>query len=154
MDAQNFSQLFKIIYDKFIAVAKIHGFKESNIGFSEFLGHEHDGRVRAWKGGQWPNAQDCLLIADKLDFDLKWIITGKEELLRQDQPEGKPVQDGETAHLLQPIAALERENDLLRKLLAEKDKRLALYERLLPEASPSFPDVTAPVALGMGAAKE
>jgi transcriptional regulator with XRE-family HTH domain len=50
--------------------------------------------------------------------------------------------------------ALKEKNALLNELLNEKNKRLALYERLLPDGAPSLADVAVPAALGMNGVKE
>jgi hypothetical protein len=131
VNAHNFSKLFEIIYDKFISIAELHDFPQSNIGLSKFLGHEHDGRVRAWKGGQWPNAHDCWIIHKKLDIPLQFILTGqyKEETLRQNTPESAPDQKRETEEFLrQRIADLENTLAAMQKTISTQDDMLNMYK--------------------------
>lgn len=91
---RNFSHLFDIIYDKFIELCKNSGTPSGTLTFGKFLGHGHDGRVRAWKKGQWPSAEDCWTIEKKLGFNLRWLITG----------EGEPFEKAEPPQSISPLS--------------------------------------------------
>ncbi|MDR1359632.1 MAG: hypothetical protein LBJ82_01510, partial [Deltaproteobacteria bacterium] len=135
MNSKTFSQLFDIVYDKFIEMAGSQGFPKSNLGFSKFLGHEHDGRVRAWKGGQWPNAQDCWLIHKKLDMPLPLILTGQNE---DETPRGSSPQPEREQELNMEIMELLRENRELR-LRIDKLRREAGNGLIAPGGPGSAP---------------
>jgi hypothetical protein len=87
----NFIQLYEIIYNKFISISAETKWIASNIGFSKFLGHSHNGKVQAWSKGQWPNAYDCWVIHQKLGFRLEWLLTGEGEMFHsEDQQPDAP----------------------------------------------------------------
>lgn len=73
----DFSQHFVLLYDKFCELTKSSGARDSNLAFARFLGHEHDGKVRAWKKGQWPSAEDCWILHRKLGCSLEWLVSGQ-----------------------------------------------------------------------------
>ena len=98
---RNFSYLFDIIYDKFIELCKSSGTTPGTLTFGKFLGHGHDGRVRAWKKGQWPSAEDCWTIEKKLGFNLRWLITG----------EGEPFDEAEPLHPSLPVPEIQTVTD-------------------------------------------
>ena len=75
--SRDFSEQFVIIYDKFIELMAANGKKASVLSFGKFLGHGHDGKVKAWKGGQWPSAEDCWTLEKKLKYSLRWLVTGE-----------------------------------------------------------------------------
>lgn len=75
--ARDFSKAFEIVYDKFAKLQDASSKKSSVLAFGKFLGHGHDGRVKAWKGGQWPSAEDCWELSKILEIDLLWLVTGE-----------------------------------------------------------------------------
>lgn len=79
MEQRDFSKNFQLVYDKFIEHLAEHKKFPSLAELGRFLGHGHDGKVRAWKKGQWPSAEDCALIEKLLGFDLRWLVTGEGE---------------------------------------------------------------------------
>ncbi len=81
---RNFTKLFNIIYDKFIVNFSTNDSGRALMSFARFLGHGHDGKVRAWKKGQWPSAEDCWLISEKMGFSLRWLVTGEGDLYGQE----------------------------------------------------------------------
>lgn len=120
---RDFSQLYKVIYDKFIKICSETDAPSGSLAFGKFLGHGHDGKIRAWKKGQWPSAEDCWTLEKKLGFDLRWLVTG----------EGNPFSDKNIVEnvSLHPASPhfqstatsstneLERENTALRQENAE-----------------------------------
>lgn len=78
---RDFSQSYDIIYDNFIKSDVASSFPRSRTGLARFLGHGHDGKVRAWEKGQWPSAYDCWVIHKKMGFCLEWLLTGEGEML-------------------------------------------------------------------------
>ncbi|GAB7511255.1 hypothetical protein [Bilophila wadsworthia] len=108
---RDFSYLFDIIYDKFIESCRRSGTPSGTLALGKFLGHGHDGRVRAWKKGQWPSAEDCWTIEKKLGFNLRWLITGEGEPFDEAEPPhpSLPVPETQTVTDLR-IQELEREN--------------------------------------------
>lgn len=80
---QDFSELFEIIWNKFIPAK---GERKSLPSFASYLGHEHKGRVTAWSKGQWPSAHDCWIIHQKMGFGLEWLLTGEGEMLQSFAP--------------------------------------------------------------------
>lgn len=77
MKGPSFEQHYKIIYDKFIECFSSDEFTRTTSGFVRFLGHTHDGKVRAWRKGQWPSSGDCGQISEKMGFSLRWLLAGE-----------------------------------------------------------------------------
>ncbi len=73
--SRDFSQLFEIIRNKFIQGQA--GKPITMKAFAQFLGHEHDGKINAWRKGQWPSAEDIAILHDKLGFNYRWLLTGE-----------------------------------------------------------------------------
>ncbi|MCX4310703.1 MAG: hypothetical protein OSJ28_10525 [Desulfovibrio sp.] len=105
---RNFTCLFEIIRNKFIEQQS--GKSITMKALAKFLGHEHDGKVTAWKKGQWPSAEDITIIHDKLGFNYRWLLLG----------EGEPLAKDPTAQEITNFAELKRENDLLKAELSEE----------------------------------
>jgi hypothetical protein len=153
-----FTQHYKIIYDKFIFVAG-DLWPHSNIGFSKFLGHDHDGRVRAWKKGQWPSAYDCWIIHQKLGFNLQWLLTGEGEMLRTEGAEtatklggaADPSATDQAAKINKLEAEIKRlQNDLL----VSKDEVIALYRQRSSEHHGDFSSRTGNAPTGATATSD
>ena len=85
---KNFSEKFDTIYELYSAIAHESGTIPSNLSFSRFLGHEHDGRVRAWKKGQWPSAEDIWNIHQKIGLSLVWLVSGEGDPFAKHDGEG------------------------------------------------------------------
>lgn len=101
---KDFTQLFETIRNKFIEQQT--GKSITMKALANFLGHEHDGKVTAWKKGQWPNAEDIAAIHDKLGFNYRWLLIG----------EGDPLAKDKAGNL----AELKKENEFLKLDLAEE----------------------------------
>lgn len=107
---KNFSELFELIYKKFI---ENYSGKIASLGaFATYLGHTHNGKVNAWKKGQWPSAEDIAVIHDKLGFDFRWLLTG----------EGNPLEIPPKEPDSAEMEHLRLENKKLRADLAEADR--------------------------------
>ena len=50
---------------------------------ARFLGVSQ-GKTQHWEKGQWPKADDIELLAEKLGFEYRWLVTGKGPTLRAD----------------------------------------------------------------------
>lgn len=96
---RDFTYLFEIIRNKFIEQQS--GKSITMKALAGFLGHEHDGKVTAWKKGQWPSAEDITIIHDKLGFNYRWLLLG----------EGEPLAKDPTDQENKNFAELKREND-------------------------------------------
>ncbi|MDL2306614.1 hypothetical protein LJC48_01105 [Desulfovibrio sp. OttesenSCG-928-C06] len=94
----DFTQRFDIIYKKYLTCPESATFGSSKIGMSRFLGISQ-GRMQHWESGRIPNATDCLIIAEKLGFKLKWVISG-EDVVSDEHKEAKQVIS--TPHTLTP----------------------------------------------------
>ena len=81
----DFSQLFKIIYEKYTLLAKKHGAAPSLYGLARLLGVSHS-KTGAWEKGQWPSAKDCAAIEKLLGFSLRWVVTGEGDPEGADAP--------------------------------------------------------------------
>ena len=152
-----FKQHFEIIYNKFLECADKNLWAHSEIGFWKFLGHENEGRVRAWKKGQWPARDDCWTLHKKLGCNLNWIVSG----------EGEPFQHKECVEtateykdkiarlekqLLEMQERLEKEttiNTLQAKLLSEYEEKLKAFgfkphetAQNVALSAPASPDAT------------
>lgn len=83
------------------------------IAFARFLNHAHDGKVNAWRKGQWPSADDIVAIHDKLGFSYRWLLNG----------EGEPLESSDTCLAVRDhVAALESRVEALENEKAESDR--------------------------------
>jgi phage repressor protein C with HTH and peptisase S24 domain len=142
---KNFTQQFEIIRNKFIAG---EGGKNSTLlAFAHFLGHTHDGKVNAWKKGQWPSADDITSIHDRLGFAYRWLLTGEGEMFDDiptaNIPISAPDTEAENKELKAKNAALEAE------LREERALNRKLTARLLAETGGASED-TGDVAKAAG----
>lgn len=91
------------------------------IAFARFLNHAHDGKVNAWRKGQWPSADDIVAIHDKLGFSYRWLLNGEGEPLENQDSYG--VERERMAGLEARLEALENEkaeaDRLIRQLTAK-----------------------------------
>lgn len=91
------------------------------IAFARFLNHAHDGKVNAWRKGQWPSADDIVVIHDKLGFSYRWLLNGEGEPLENQDTSG--VERERMARLEARLEALENEkveaDRLIRQLTAK-----------------------------------
>lgn len=91
------------------------------IAFARFLNHAHDGKVNAWRKGQWPSADDIVTIHDKLGFSYRWLLNGEGEPL--ERPDICQTERNHMAELEMRVEALENEkaeaDRLIRQLTAK-----------------------------------
>jgi len=130
---KNFSEQFDTIYEWYSVIARESGTIPSNLSFSRFLNHEHDGRVRAWKRGQWPSAEDIWDIHQKMGFSLGWLVSGEGEPFAEHGPDTRPhtPEAGAEARVSR-VEQLEREIAQRTKELAQTvDERDKLLRELL-----------------------
>lgn len=114
----DFSLLFEIIYEKYSDIAISMGSNPSVLGFSKFLGLKNDGKVKAWKKGQWPSAKDCWWLAKKFNLNIEWLLTGEGNPFDGKHAETSDLHSQEEYETLKgKIAELERENAELRSRL-------------------------------------
>lgn len=114
----DFSLLFEIIYEKYSDIAISMGSNPSVLGFSKFLGLKNDGKVKAWKKGQWPSAEDLASMHEKLGFSYRWLVTGKGDPFDGGNAETHELPSQEEYETLKgKITELERENAELRSRL-------------------------------------
>lgn len=155
--SRDFSQYYEIIYDKFINTPET---QQGRAALARFLGHGHDGKVRAWEKGQWPNAEDIATIHQRLGFSYRWLITGEGEPFDRDMRQEESAR-AENELLKVRLAELERENvelrarldmdstDNLRERVASLEKSLKLLTtRLLVDG---VGDKTAATSIGKAA---
>lgn len=112
---KNWSQHFEIVYKKFYTSMLGHGAAPNAISqrtLATFL-HVSNGKVDAWKRGQWPSAEDLAVIAEKLGFSYRWLVTGQ----------GAPEEEGVQKDAVR-IAILEEEIAHIRAELEEENSRL------------------------------
>ena len=134
---KNFTQSFEIIYKKYceVALANTDDSRHiSKIGMARFF-NISQGKMIAWEKGQWPMPADLEIIAKRLGFGYKWLVTG----------EGDPFSDGEqptqqaehpqqaacTTDTANALAELQRENEHLHAMLAAKNDIIKANEELL-----------------------
>lgn len=114
----DFSLLFEIIYEKYSDIAISMGSNPSVLGFSKFLGLKNDGKVKAWKKGQWPSAKDCWWLAKKFSLNIEWLLTGEGNPFDEKHAETHELPSQEEYETLKgKITELERENAELRSRL-------------------------------------
>lgn len=133
----DFSQLFRIIYDKYSDIAKKNGASPSLYGLARLLGVSHS-KTGAWEGGQWPSAKDCATIEKLLGFSLRWLVTGEGEPEGADAPtpgvapasEGKaPPAVPQAPETAAQIAALQAENEHLKAEIVRLQDELISEQR-------------------------
>ncbi|SBW07792.1 conserved hypothetical protein [uncultured delta proteobacterium] len=113
---KNFSDMFDIIFEVYRSHARAAGISPSNVSFARFLGHDHDGRVRAWKKGQWPSADDLWQMHQKLGFSLQWLVSGEGGPFETTPSEAPAVQDVSSGSAETKISRIEQlERDIARK---------------------------------------
>lgn len=117
---KDWSQPFEIIYKKFCNFMISMGAQKRDItevALKDFLGVSQ-GKLTAWKRGQWPSAEDLANISAKLGLSYRWLVTGEGD------PEGPdaPATAMATPAPAAPgrLAELEAENARLREQLAEE----------------------------------
>lgn len=113
---RNFNQHFVFIYNIFSESEKKQRRRPSNASLARFLGHSGDGKVKAWKAGQWPSAEDIAALEKIFGLSLRWLVTG----------EGKPY---EMEHA-RPDEAVQATVRALQLELQEKERELAEERRL------------------------
>ena len=125
---RNFSQHFEIIYNAFSKAETLQRRRPSNASLGRLLGHPSDGKVKAWKSGQWPSAEDLWRLEKQFGFSLRWLVTG----------EGDPYgQEGGTAAASaddsdEGVQALQaRMQEMERELAEERRLNRQLTARLL-----------------------
>lgn len=114
---ENFSQLYKNIYDFFKKSEFSLVAGNSKLALAKFLGVSQ-GKTQHWEKGQWPSAKDIENIHKKLGISCTWLVTGEGEMFELQQEMQKfhtPItdQDDELAYLR---AELEAERRLNRQL--------------------------------------
>ncbi len=104
---KNWSQKFVMIKELFCTKADELGYKKTDKDFQEYLGIG-SGKMRNWRAGQWPSAEDLEVLHEKFGFAFSWLVTG----------EGDPFV--ETANAV----AVEKEVALLREQIIDLQKQL------------------------------
>lgn len=129
---KDFTQPYKIIYQKFCDRIGAPGtFTPSKAAFARFLGVP-TGRMQHWEKGRWPNAEDCLLISDRLKININWMLNGVGEVDEDAQiinayhREAVKL-DAEIERLKVEISGLYTQNADLRVLVARNEELLNLY---------------------------
>lgn len=108
--------MFDIIFEVYRSHARTAGISPSNVSFARFLGHDHDGRVRAWKKGQWPSAEDLWQMHQKLGFSLQWLVSGEGEPFDPAASDPAAAQDASSGSAEEKISRIEQlETDIARK---------------------------------------
>lgn len=75
---EDWKQGYEIVYKKFCKRMQESGGKASQLAFARFVGASQ-GKVKAWQSGQWPLAPDLAVLAERLDLNPMWLLTGKGE---------------------------------------------------------------------------
>ncbi len=144
---KNFSDFFLVIFQKFSDEAQKSGIKPNTATFARFLGHKHDGRVRAWRNGQWPSAEDVWILHDKLGFAYAWLLIGEgepfdrdvsiklsetsEEGARNAMAMASRIEELETIilHKTEELARARQEHmELMKEMLSLQSRHVALLE--------------------------
>ena len=130
---KKFSEKFAIIYNSYCAAMSAIGKKPSYLSFGQFLGHAHEGRVRAWKNGQWPNTEDVGKIHKKLGFSLRWLVLEEGEPFEENNPINlsETTPEAGAGALLARVEALEVEIALRNRDLSVAGQERAELEREL-----------------------
>ena len=143
---QNWSQGFEIVYKKFCRLLMerdVAAHEISQRGLAVFLGISQ-GKLTAWKAGQWPAAQDLATIAQKLNFSYRWLVTGEGDPEGADDLPGGANQNftaAPAAHQAEQLAALEAEVARLREALAAETQRRRQAESAAEEAKDELLDM-------------
>ena len=131
---KNFSEMFAALYACYGENSRAKGTTPSYLSFARFLGHGHEGRIRAWKKGQWPSAEDIWQLHLKLGFSLRWLVSGEGDPFEAANPIN--ISDSgstaDAAALVVRLEALEREiGQKGRELEAAEKERDGLMRELL-----------------------
>ncbi|MGE4539056.1 MAG: LexA family transcriptional regulator [Desulfovibrio sp.] len=73
---RDWSQGYEIIYKKYLSTEHAKEFGRTKIGLARCLGLTQ-GKTQKWEKGQWPSADDLAVIAEKLECDYRWLVTGE-----------------------------------------------------------------------------
>ena len=113
----------------------------SRLAMARYLGITQ-GKMIAWKDGQWPAAADLAVIAERLGFSYRWLVTGEGDP-HADEPSEKDA--GQSQADAARIAALEAElRERERELLEARAEIIALYRERAATTAKNGPDGTGP----------
>lgn len=85
----DWSKCFEIVYDNFLRMNAKEGV--SRRALAAYLGISQ-GKLQKWEKGQWPNAQDLAMLADRFGFSYRWLITGEGPVKEDDKGTGQPAE--------------------------------------------------------------
>ncbi len=109
---KSWAQKYVMLKDLFIANAQRMGYKKTDTDLQRYLGIG-DGKLRNWRDGQWPSAEDLEILHEKFGFSFSWLVTG----------EGDPFIETATS------VAWEKETSLLREQIIELQKELLAAQK-------------------------
>ncbi|CAK7034951.1 MAG: hypothetical protein DELT_00522 [Desulfovibrio sp.] len=136
---RDWSEGFKIVKQRYLDSMVAKGADKSLLtekGMKFFLGLS-DGKCSAWKGGQWPSAEDLDMLAREFGFSYSWLVTGEGDPFGDDAPQIAPLvkdarqdvradQSVRIAELEAELEALQTKYDALIEETKETYRQLAL----------------------------
>lgn len=111
---RNWSKQYEIIYNIFCKKNHSNDNKPTIRGFCDLLGISL-GKRQKWEAGQWPNADDLLVLHKKMGFSYEWLVTGEGDLFDTPQQQTAltpPEPQIDVRELLARLEAVEKKLEI------------------------------------------